>query len=367
MTNEAVLDILNHLSNEARNSVHATFGLMELLPSIGGDTTWQASLDISRSSADRLLRTMDDFRDLLSRATPVGGAVDEFDLTLCLGETIELLSVASREPAGRIVLQGPAEAILIRQDRQYVEEVATRILDTALKLTPGDVRLSANVAAIGNGARFSIMPGDSGLAVRLVDWLNVDPERVSYRDLSDMPYPVTVMVAGKRMRALGGSAQIVCESGAPASLIIYLPSQPFQHCEGREQDVQPNSLNILLTEDCDDSYALTALVLRNENVWRARNGAEAIDLVKRQRFDVVLMDVHLPGLDGYTVIHAIRDWETGTGNARTPIVVLSSDDLETQRRFAARAGCSGFLRKPVRNNDLLDLLDRLKGARLLTA
>jgi CheY-like chemotaxis protein len=339
---------------------------MELLPSIGGDASWQTSLEISRSSADRLLRTMDDFRDLLSDTTPAGGAIDEFDLTLCLGETIELLSLASREPAGRIVLEGPAEAVLIRQDRQYVEEVATRILDTALKLTPGGVRLSTSVATIANGARFSIMPGDSGLAVRLVDWLNADPERVNYRDLPDMPYPVTVMVAGKRMRALGGSAQIACESGAPTRLTIYLPSQPCQHCEGHEQEVQPNSLNILLTEDCDDSYALTALVLRNENVWRARNGAEAIHLVKQQRFDVLLMDVHLPGMDGYTVIHTIRDWETETGNARTPIVVLSSDDLEKQRRFAARAGCSGFLRKPVRNNDLLDLLDRLKSARLLT-
>jgi CheY-like chemotaxis protein len=73
----------------------------------------------------------------------------------------------------------------------------------------------------------------------------------------------------------------------------------------------------------------------------------------------------MPGMDGYAAIHAIRDWETQTGNARTPVVVLSSDDLETQRRSAARAGCSGFLRKPLRNGDLFEMLDRIKCERAL--
>ena len=54
----------------------------------------------------------------------------------------------------------------------------------------------------------------------------------------------------------------------------------------------------------------------------------------------------------------MRDWETQTGNARTPIVVLSSDDLDTQMRNASQSGCSGFLRKPLDPIDLLDLLDR---------
>jgi len=77
----------------------------------------------------------------------------------------------------------------------------------------------------------------------------------------------------------------------------------------------------------------------------------------------VLMDVHMPGIDGYAAIRSIRDWETETGNARTPVIVLSSDDLDTQRRSAAQSGCSGFLRKPLRNGELLEVLNRLKAAR----
>ncbi len=115
-----------------------------------------------------------------------------------------------------------------------------------------------------------------------------------------------------------------------------------------------------MAEDSDESFVLTGILLQKELVWRARDGLEAVDMMKTRRFDVVLMDVHMPGLDGYKAITLMRDWETETGNARTPIVVLSSDDLDTQMRYAAQSGCSGFLRKPLDPIDLLDLLDRLR-------
>jgi CheY-like chemotaxis protein len=369
MTNAAVLDILNHLCNEARNSVHATFGVMELLPLAAADPAWQTYLDISRSSADRLLGSIDDFRDLLSSTSPVSDPVEEFDFSLCLGEIIELLNLASQNPASHIVLEAPLEPLRVRQHRKSVERMLTRILDSAFKLTAaGDIHVSASTVSseeATGGVSFSITPPDSSLAVRLADWLNADPEQVSFRDLPNMPVSLAVMVSGKNLRVLEGITELVCEPGMPTHLATFLPSLSNANWEQHDREALPSSLNVLLTEDCDDSCALTELMLRKENVWRARDGEEAIEMVKKQRFDIILMDVHLDGMDGYTAIQAIREWETGSGNARTPIVVLSSDDLDTQRQSAARAGCTGFLRKPLRNNNLADLLDRLKDARSL--
>ena len=371
MTDAAVLDILNYLCNEARNSMHATFGVMELLPAAAKDPAWRSYIDLSRSSADRLLGSIDDFRDLFSNASPAPDTVEEFDLALCLGETIELLNLASGKPASHIVLKASSELLLVRQHRKPVEQMLTRILDAALKLTSaGDIYVSIGGVSRGAGVPGSdvqilITPPDSGLAVRLADWLNVHPEQVSFQDLPDMPSPLAVMVAGKGLRTLGGAGRITSEPGVPTHLATILPSLSSQNREHRQQESRPSSLNVLLTEDCDDSYALSEMLLRKESVWRARSGPEALEMVKKQRFDIVLMDVHMGGMDGYTAIQAIREWETQTGNARTPIVILSSDDLETQRRSAARSGCTGFLRKPLRNNDLPELLDRLKSARTL--
>jgi len=254
----------------------------------------------------------------------------------------------------------------VRQHRKPVEQLLTRILDSALKLTPpGDICVATGDAAADGEIRISVVPPDSALAVRLADWLNADREQVRFQDLPDMPHPLAVMVAGKSLRTLGGSARIASGPGVPPHIAIFIPSLFRHDWERRPQESRPSSLNILLTEDCDDSFALSELLLRKESVWRARNGPEAIEMVKKQRFDIVLMDVHMGGMDGYTAIRAIREWETETGNARTPIVILSSDDLETQRQSAARSGCTGFLRKPLRNNDLPELLDRLKGAHSL--
>lgn len=366
MTNEAVLDILNYLCNDARNSVHASFGALELLPHAAMDPTWQTYLDISRSSADRLLGSIDDFRELFSKASPASDTVEEFDLALCLGEIIELLNLASEKQASRLLLKASAEPAPVRQHRKSAEQLLTRILDSALKLTPaGDICVSTGAPSSGGDIRIAVTLPETGLAVRLADWLNADPEQVRFQDLPDMPHPLALMVAGKGLRNLGGSAQISNEPGVPTHLDTFLPSLSSQDGERPRRESRPSSLNILLTEDCDDSFALSELFLRKESVWRARNAPEAIEMVKKQRFDIVLMDIHMGGMDGYAAINAIRDWETQTGNARIPIVILSSDDLETQSQSAARSGCTGFLRKPLRNNDLPDLLDRLKGAHSL--
>jgi CheY-like chemotaxis protein len=163
------------------------------------------------------------------------------------------------------------------------------------------------------------------------------------------------MSAGRRLRALGGSAE---SSGSVVSLAV--PSAAPRAGQGSSNAALPGALAILVAEDNDESFALTEAELQDERVSRAHDGPQALRMIQKQRFDVVFMDVHMPGMDGYQVIRSMREWETQTGNARTPIVVLSSDDLETQRRSAAECGCSGFLGKPLRRWDVTPLLDRLK-------
>ena len=119
-----------------------------------------------------------------------------------------------------------------------------------------------------------------------------------------------------------------------------------------------------------DLLILKTVALEPQHGWAIalriqQFSSEALRMIQKQRFDVVFMDVHMPGMNGYSAIRSIRDWETQTSNARTPVVVLSSDDLETQYRSATHSGCTGFLRKPLRRSALTDLLYRLKEARMM--
>jgi CheY-like chemotaxis protein len=374
MTNQTILSLLDYLCNEARNSVHASFGLMALRADLAADPSWQSCLETSKHSAERLLRSIDDIRELFLPEAPAVELAEEFDITLSLGETIELLNLASADHSSRLILEPPAAPLVGRQDRRAVEQALTRVLRAVSKLSPrGKARVAVNgLPSAGlnpsGGVRIEIVPHNSNIALRVADWLNADPEEVSFKDADDVLFGVEALVAGKRIRALGGSVEFQCDASLPMGLTISLPWRPDGNPERRAEAPEHDdlALNILVAEDSDESFALTKILLQRESVWRAQNGPEAIDLIKKRRFDVVFMDVHMPGMDGYKVIRSIRDWETQTGNARTPIVVLSSDDLDTQTRSAAQSGCSGYLRKPLKNRDLLDLLQRLKEVRTLS-
>ncbi len=371
MTNKAISAILEHLSNEARNSVHATFGIVELVRDVVLDPMVRTSVAIGRAGADQLLRSIDDVRDLLSTTPCPYPMIEPFDLVGSVSEIVEMINLASGKHSKRVLLDGSFEPLLMEQDLRTVEQVITRVLDTAFKMTGTSViRVKLGSSPPENQMHIRIDARDTELTVRLVNWLNSDLEGPILETPDDVAFEVGIMVAGKHLRALGGSVEMVRDSAGHAAVVLAVPARA-RGVSARQAAVDGeaplDALNILVAEDSDDSFVLSELVLQPEQVRRARDGREALRMIQKQRFDLVLMDVHMPGMDGYSAIRGMREWETQTGNARTPIVVLSSDDLETQRQNAAQCGCSGFLRKPLLGSDLTNLLDRVRHARTLVA
>jgi CheY-like chemotaxis protein len=372
MTNQAISVILDHLSNEARNSAHATFGAFELLQEGESNLARLCPSAIATASNERLLRSIDDVRELLAITPRSPAPLEQFDLTLCTAGIIETLNLVSHRRVKHMFLDAPTEPLMVMQERLAVEQVFTRLLETAFHLTSTSevrVRLSANLD--GKGGWLALAARDAELAQRLIKWLNGDPGQATLHDPDDVRFGIPTMLAGKHLRELGGSAEFERDSAGHFSVAVNLPSQlqaiEADGSENPDSVAQPDALNVLVVEDCDESYVLSEVLLQDERVSRARDGDEGLRLIRKQRFDLVLMDIHLPGMNGYQVIRSMRDWETETGNARTPIVVLSSDDLGTQQRSAAEYGCSGFLRKPLHRGELTNVLGRLRQARILVA
>jgi len=369
MTNQTITNLLAYLSNEARNGLHAIVGLMEARIDESSDPGERASVDICRARADRLLRCIDDIQALFRDEPQTSSAAEEFDLQIALENIIELLNLSSSETLSRLVAEIPNGApIKVCDDRRTIEQMLTRILDSALKLTPqGELRVA--VVADQKGMLLGLTPMDSSTIHEVADWLNRDTAQVNLDGVGEMLPALSAMVAGKWIRSRKGTVRIAPSIQGPASIAISLPLRRegiSRETPPRRNDVR-NLLNVLVVEDCDESYALAELLLKDERLWRATDGAEAVEMVKRRRFDVVFMDVHMPGTDGYSAIRSIREWETETGNARTPLVVLSGDDITTQIRSASESGCSGFLRKPVRKSEISGLVERLKTLQRLTA
>jgi CheY-like chemotaxis protein len=362
MTNHTILNLFELLSNEARNVLHSTLGMLDACDDSVAWIEREKDTGHNRQNVDKLLRLVDDMRELFAEPEPVG-ASGEFDVCLRLGEVIELLNLARRNRDSRLVWHTVPQSLSIRQDIGAFERALTPILDLTLKMARhGSVRIKLD-GLDHEGIHLNITPPNSDLAEQTAGWLSSEVDRVEFKHSDDIGFCVALLVAGKRWRAMGGTARLAADPCDPPSLELTLTSLTRDQNDGWRSPAPPESLRVLVAEDSEDAYALAEVLMKSESLERAKTGLEAIDLVKEHRFDVIFMDVHMPGMDGYGAIRAIREWETHTAHARTPIVVLSSDEISTQTRHAAEAGCSGFLRKPVRPRDMFDLLDRLRAAR----
>ncbi|MEJ0027865.1 MAG: ATP-binding protein [Rhizomicrobium sp.] len=121
----------------------------------------------------------------------------------------------------------------------------------------------------------------------------------------------------------------------------------------------PGAIRILLAEDNPINLMLTRELLRRRGhaVVEVTSGEAAVKAMENDTFDIVLTDIHMPGMDGIEATRAIRAYETATGRRRTPIVALTADALETGKRACKDAGMDGFLTKPVDPAQLDDMFN----------
>jgi CheY-like chemotaxis protein len=123
-------------------------------------------------------------------------------------------------------------------------------------------------------------------------------------------------------------------------------------------------LHILVAEDNDFNAQLLEqlLVRRGHRVRLANNGREALSLVEEVAFHLLLLDVHMPELDGFQVIQAIRERERSSGG-HLPVVALTARSRKEDRERCLAAGMDDFLAKPIQAADLWAAIDRVVGPR----
>jgi CheY-like chemotaxis protein len=118
-------------------------------------------------------------------------------------------------------------------------------------------------------------------------------------------------------------------------------------------------LDLLLVEDNEDNRLLIQTFLKKtpHRIETAENGRVAVDRFAAGRYDLILMDIQMPVMDGYAATRAIRDMEAGMNRARTPIVALTAHALVEDVEKSLAAGCDGHLTKPIKKSRLLAAIE----------
>ncbi|OSM04974.1 response regulator [Magnetofaba australis] len=121
---------------------------------------------------------------------------------------------------------------------------------------------------------------------------------------------------------------------------------------------QADGLKLLLVEDSPDNRLLIRAFLKGtgHQVVEAIDGVEGVRMFQQGRFDLVLMDLQMPQMDGLTATQEIRLWEAQNGRERTPVVALTAHAVVDMLQSAEEVGCDGFMTKPIKKRQLLKLL-----------
>jgi signal transduction histidine kinase/DNA-binding response OmpR family regulator/HPt (histidine-containing phosphotransfer) domain-containing protein len=140
------------------------------------------------------------------------------------------------------------------------------------------------------------------------------------------------------------------------------PRRPSSKVQSRPTKQRPTEggLKILLAEDhpVNRELVVTLLTQEGHRAVTAHNGAQALRLAVQQKFDLILMDVQMPELDGLEVTRLIREGEKQTGH-HVPIIALTARAMKGDRELCLAAGVDAYLSKPVNRPQLLDLIGRL--------
>jgi CheY-like chemotaxis protein len=176
-----------------------------------------------------------------------------------------------------------------------------------------------------------------------------------------------------QMRAMGFASYLVkpvrqsslatqliqCRDGlAPAAPEAVAMSSSPPHGAGGHEPRATARLHILLAEDNPINMLLIRELLRRRGhkVTEVTTGNEAVQAMLDGRYDLLLTDIHMPGMDGIEAARVIRAGEARSGGRRTPIVALTADVLEAGRHACREAGMDGFLAKPVDPVELEEML-----------
>ena len=139
-------------------------------------------------------------------------------------------------------------------------------------------------------------------------------------------------------------------------------AQPEEPAESTGE-IAPSARRILLVEDSEDNQMLIQAYVKStpHTLAIARDGAEAVEMFTDGEYDLVLMDVQMPVMDGYEATRRIREWEKSEGRDTTPVITLTAHAMKEDERQSYLAGCDAHLTKPIKKAKLLEAIARYAG------